>query len=78
MQLQRQTNETASEMLFHSLVWFQIIAVSLTFSSTKVRRRDQSVNFQVKKIEFQDKSMTLENGDADETEQKPLSLVEKI
>ena len=41
---------------------------------TKVRRRDQLLNFQVGKFEFLDKSMTSKNDNADETEQIPLGL----
>ena len=40
------------------------------FVSTKTRRRDQLANFQVGNFEVQDKSMTRENGNAVETEQR--------
>ena len=42
--------------------------VRLNFPSMKARRRDQLVNFQVRKFIEQDKCMTRKNGDVTKTE----------
>ena len=57
-------------MLVHFLFSFEMAPqkVHSMFSSTEAGRRDQLVNLQLGNFEYQDKSMTLKNGDAVETE----------